>query len=397
MQRFLPLVTHEWEPVPVEKEDKYSLTFLSLRSKTLPEPLQVFLNLPRIEDVERCMIASTEVVYAATGDAIQSFYHKLGTYPFRSWRTLAGLAAFMGSLAKDGPREDEKVAVPPCEPQAAVATSDIPCWVLKELAEQNGPGLLLSLPPYAESTVAAFERLNGMRFPEDLRWYMIHVSRELQPGHIVHLCEPVLPLGDEADGEGEGQDLVMMSWANTHDDPRLKSYDRYSREEIAMEALSLFRCGGSDTGRTLIRLNPVYAWDPRTGYAMSVSQAMSYMDEEVVQVAWRRTSARLQKLRRRGLQVDVEPLWDCWPEVVQVPPVHNPHVPDEDSSVQDDRNLYQPGTMLLSNFGCSCDLELILRGPFAGMVRYMFQVETREARTIFPSFTAFVAIVLLKD
>jgi hypothetical protein len=50
--------------------------------------------------------------------------------------------------------------------------------------------------------------------------------------------------------------------------------------------------------------------------------------------------------------------------------------------------------MLLSNFGCSCDVFLVTRGPLAGCVTYKYQVLTAERDVIFPNFTAFVAVVI---
>lgn len=332
------------------------------------------------------VLACTSVFHGSSMDHLWSFRHGVGLVRYRDWKTVAGLVAYLGRLCAEGPCQDPLHLVPPCGPQPSRPVEDP---VLRQLAgvvkwyrcAKSAPRVL---PPYALPTVAAFEAVNNMRFPADMVTFLTEVSRELIGGHVIRLCENAPDV--RKDSPEVQEELAALGAGGT--------------SSTAKEVVNLRRHGGTDSGRVIRRLNPATVWTP-SSQVYTLYEALDLFEE--YNTDFRRMAVRCNNIRTRvretGVDVDMGPAWaaavvrgDAEAEAeASADAVRSDGFEDD---VADDSNPVRPGVMWLANFGCQCDVELVVRGPYAGGVIYKYQVDTDETDVIFPSFTSFVAVVI---
>jgi hypothetical protein len=320
----------------------------------------------------------TKLLHTSSGAPVVSFRHKMGISRFvEEWVNVSDVAVYMQHVNDEGPCEEPVFKAPPCGAQPSVAPTEVADPVMRELAQKLSPH---ELPPYAPSTVAAFEAANNMTFPADLKWFLTHVARSLQQNYdFVALCEP------EEDLDEDTPEVMAEMIRLLPGNPRATT-------EVAMELVALRRNGGTDSNRVLRRIHPHAVWDTRKTSITPFLKTLRVMGKlsrnpEGLSSFSRDLHDRCKAIGRRveqlGIPVDMGPLWAGRKEAQLV----------GDVDTVDDTDPYCPGRMLLANFGCQCDVHLVVRGPFQGSITYMYQVNVREKRTVFPSFTSFVAIV----
>ena len=329
---------------------------------------------------------------------LRSFRHHVGINKVLTWNSVPRLLAYLRTIAEVGPCEDPVHVAPPCQPQAPIdLTSDIQDPVLRRLAEAKSrdsthfgsePQVWFGrfLPPYAPSTVAAFEAANGMAFPEDLVWFLTHVSRELLPGHVIHLCEPDV----EVDAVGDADDPECVN-----DLVEMLDGPMSSRKKIAREHFALQTRGDTDSGRVLVRLNPDSSpWTP-SPYFHLFHEALDDMvaDEDSAETYGPLCAHIREQVIAEGICVDVPGLRQARDNSASGGEDEDDEGEDEDA-FWDEHDRHERGVMWLANFGCSCDVKLVVGGPFAGAVTYMYQVRYKETRVVFPTFRSFVAVVI---
>jgi hypothetical protein len=363
---------------PVHRYDRPLIVF---QSKLHDVTVKVLA--PRTYCACRDFVA-TKLLYTSSGKRVKSFAHKVGIASKVEWVDVADVVRYMQTIDVLGPCEDPVVEAPPCLAQPSVAADDVEDPVMRELVQRLCPHVL---PPYAPSTVAAFEHANSMEFPADLKWFLTHVSRSLRPSSVTHdvisLCETEEDLHE--DSPEVFAEMVRLRPGN----PRVAA-------EVALEVVSLRRHGDTDSGRRLRRLHPLAVWDTRTTTIVPFLTTLRRMGKlprhaadrtPFLQFLHERCKYIRHRVAERNIPVDMGPLWESRKEA----PVLGY------TETVDDTDPYCPGRMVLANFGCQCDAHLVVRGPFRGCITYMYQVDVAERVTVFPSFTSFAAIVCNAD
>jgi hypothetical protein len=300
-------------------------------------------------------------------------------YSFTSCTSLAELLALLEDVAATGLCEPDAVIVPapaPWRPRGdAFATQPTP-WFRQEYVE-----FPWRLPPYAEATCAAFEAANHVTLPPDLRWFLTHVSREISPGRVVKLVRKDAGLG-----------IVVKPGRR----------GREQRSPYVTEALSILANDCTDAGRRLqVRHNPGKVWDPvKSSHWVTLPEFYAETDADTDLSAEGRAVFERDRaqMEASGLEFGLGQAW----EQVLAARQHAP-VDEVDAAAPEDAIEYGPwrcrdGCLRLANFGCTCDLDLVLDGPFAGCVLYEYQLLWyTSGMVVFPSFAAFVHMVLMPD
>ena len=243
-------------------------------------------------------LCTTRFVYTGSRTRVRSFRHGTGLTRQVTWTTFAALVAFLSAVHAEGPCSDPVMVVPPCvghdrHPGAHPHPDPVLCALEDAVLNLSMlvPGVgwvprrfVRTLPPYAPSTVAAFEAANDMAFPADLVWFLTHVSREVVPYAVVTLCD-VEPGWDSEDDENletdaPDPDPEVQEVLATHADYKFRS----RKLAVAREVVALRRHGGADAGRPLRRLQPQppgLAWCPARSRALPLMDLLQRPDQEV--------------------------------------------------------------------------------------------------------------------
>ena len=331
---------------------------------------------------------------------LRSSRHGVRCRAKRTFDTLGEAVAFLDGLATHGPCPDAVTVTPPCSTPIPVALEEIACPILRRAAQAKFYFWPRHLPPYAETTVAAFEAANNMTFPGDLRWFLTRVSRELLPLHVIKLCRKAP--GVQVQCRVLVKKISGSFWAEQKSRGDAFLMSEAMAEEVAAELSSMGAAAGGDSAGTVLTdagrvcrfIDTDGIWKPRRighGKCYTFPEVLGFFSRDPRLT--KKCDKILASVTREGLEVD---MWEGWDSGLVVGPEHaeDPAQTDSDAAEDPDSRWGGPGRMLLSNFGCSCDVFLVTRGPLAGCVTYKYQVLTAERDVIFPNFTAFVAVVI---
>jgi hypothetical protein len=226
----LTLDDKEWEVVCADADSSTLLFTLQCRVHAVSVPMSMsYLGL-----------VTASLMHA--NSTLRSFRHGLGARRKRLFADTHSLGLFLDAIVEHGPCEDPPVLAPVCDPRALCLEEDAaapaPNPILHALAFGAGQGVR-NLPPYAPTTLQAFEDLNNFKFPADLKWFLTHVSREVKPGFFVCLCRHAKGVSRRCKAVLECQGRIG-----------------YELDRVAREMVCLDLHGNSDSGRALRRLNP---------------------------------------------------------------------------------------------------------------------------------------------
>ena len=266
---------------------------------------------------------------------------------------------------------EDRPRVPPCAVpiRCSYAEIDSVSPVLADLSDAtfpcrsrgDGARHKFTLPPYAESTVAAFEALNNMRFAADLRFWLTRVSRELIPLHVILLCTL-----DGLEAGEVGRALVQQRCC-------------HSFTEYYHEAAILHKRGGSDAGRHL-RQEKHLDW--------------VYMPQHALTKVWTFPAWWARLREQYAGQADMATLLDTISCDLDRQAL-DLHVDVANWYPWTGAGVYmQRGLMYLEHIGCTSNARLVMRGPYAGHIEFLFSVGSVAETIILPSFTAFVALAI---
>ncbi len=317
--------------------------------------------------------ANTTLLWAGTGKLVRSFHYGLGVAKKIYWHSLADLVAFLREVAMAGAKEDPVMYAPVCALP--------PFSPLQTLHDGD-----LFLPPYAEDTVSAFEEVNNLTVPPELKTLLVTKSRQVSRGWWLKLCE-------FRAGLGVGPDEVDVFY---HVERRFRDRDESGEVEAAMalgwptkdlarEVASLKLNGGTDSGRRLVRVDPSCVWTPtddlKTFEEALTSDAIDpdYLDGVDVAEELQYRSESRRRMREALQQASVRLELPSWP------PSHWEHV-------SDDNEFDKTGLLGFSSRWSYVDPQLVLRGPYAGCIRATMSVFSLAPQTsiLFPDVQAFL-------